>query len=158
MKGRSVEGVLRQVERWHRELNRATIESQLRGPAAANPGYERIEGTEGSQTMVRIDEIVTSAELQQEGRAMRHCDELWTLPRGTSAIFRSSRTLGAGSDRRLTIQLDVPSKSIVPARRSIQCAAPTARRTLYLGNLGNLGGIGNRFILKRCETVPHRCS
>ena len=73
MNGRTAESVLRQVERWHRELNRATIKGALAWPTCGISGYERIEGTGGSQKIVRIDEIVSSAELQQEGRAMRHC-------------------------------------------------------------------------------------
>lgn len=118
MKGRTVESVLRQVERWHRELNRETIRGALVWPTCGIPGYERTEGTEGSQKIVRIDEILTSAELQHEGGAMRHCVASYarTCARGTVAIFSLKLDSGTGFDRRLTIELDVRSKRIIQAR------------------------------------------
>ncbi|HEX4792650.1 MAG TPA: PcfJ domain-containing protein [Humisphaera sp.] len=124
MKGRSVDSILRQVERWHGELNRATFKHALIWPPCGVPGYERIEGTEGSQTIVRIDEILTSAELQHEGQAMRHCVASYarTCARGAAAIFSLKLDRGAGSERRLTIEVDVRSKRIRQARG--RCNAP----------------------------------
>jgi hypothetical protein len=118
MKGRTVESVLRQVDRWHRELNRSGIKGALTWPTCGIPGYERIEGTEGSQRIVRIDEIVTSAELQQEGRALRHCVASYsrTCARGAVAIFSLKLDSGAGFDRRLTIEVNLRSKRVIQAR------------------------------------------
>jgi hypothetical protein len=135
MKGRTVESVLRQVERWHRELNRATIKGAVAWPTCGIPGYERIEGSEGSQKIVRIDEIVTSAELQHEGRAMRHCVASYarTCARGNAAIFSLKLDSGAGFDRRLTIELDVRSKRIIQARGRFN-ALPQPLDARYLRN------------------------
>src|SRR5581483_9189978 len=47
MKGRTVASVLRQVELWHRELDRLTIESSTAWATCGVPGYERLEGSEG---------------------------------------------------------------------------------------------------------------
>jgi hypothetical protein len=118
MKGRTVASILRQVERWHHDLNRATINDSMVWPTCGIPGYERIEGTEGSQTIVRIGEIVTSADLQQEGRAMRHCVASYArfCSRGTSTIYSLKKDTGTGYDRRLTIQVDIRSNRIIQAR------------------------------------------
>jgi len=135
MKGRTAESVLRQVERWHHDLNRPTTEGMVSWPPCGIPGYERIEGTEGSQTIVRIDEILTSADLQQEGRAMRHCVASYsrTCARGTSAIYSLKQDNGMGYDRRLTIQVDVASKWIIQARGRFN-ARPLPLDERYLRN------------------------
>jgi hypothetical protein len=142
MNGRTVEGVLRQVERWHRELNRSTIKGALVWPTCGIPGYERIEGTEGSQKIVRIDEITTSAELMCEGRAMRHCVASYarTCARGASAIFSLKLDSGTGLDRRLTIELDVRSKRIVQARGRFN-ALPQPVEERYLRNWATSAGL-----------------
>jgi hypothetical protein len=142
MKGRTVESVLRQVERWHRELNRATTDSSTVWQTCGIPGYERIEGAEGSQTIVRIDEIVTSADLQQEGQAMRHCVASYarTCARGASAIYSLKQDYGTGYARRLTIQVDVLSKRIVQARGRCN-ARPLPLDERYLRNWATIAGL-----------------
>jgi hypothetical protein len=142
MKGRTVESVLRQVESWHRALNRAAIDNSTVWSTCGIPGYERIEGKEGSQTIVRIDEIVTSADLQQEGRAMRHCVASYarSCARGVSAIYSLKRDVGTGYDRRLTIQLDVVSKRIIQARGRFN-ASPLPLDERYLRNWATAAGL-----------------
>jgi hypothetical protein len=142
MTGRTVESVLRQVERWHRELNRATIKGALAWATCGIPGYERIEGTEGSEKIVRIDEIVTSAGLQQEGRVMRHCVASYarTCARGSVAIFSLTLDNGSGFDRRLTIELDVRSKRVIQARGRFN-APPQPLDERYLRNWATSAGL-----------------
>src|SRR6185437_14073376 len=103
MKGRSVQGVLHQVERWHRELNRATGRGLLAWSPCGIPGYERVEGNEGSQRIVRIEELISSADLQAEGRAMHHCVASYarTCAHGGAAIFSLRIDSGAGLERRV---------------------------------------------------------
>jgi hypothetical protein len=142
MKGRTAENILRQVERWHRELNRATCDSSMTWTTCGIPGYERVEGSEGSQTVVRIDEILTSADLQQEGRAMRHCVASYarSCAHGISAIYSLKRDDGSGYERRLTIQLDVASKRIVQARGRYN-ALPLSLDQRYLRNWATAAGL-----------------
>lgn len=142
MKGRTVESILRQVERWHRELNRATSDSSTAWMTCGVSGYERVEGSEGSQTIVRIDEILTSADLQQEGRAMRHCVASYarSCARGSSAIYSLKKDDGSGYERRLTIQLDVASKRIVQARGRYN-ALPLPLDQRYLRNWATAAGL-----------------
>jgi hypothetical protein len=117
MKGRTVESVLRQVERWHLELNRSTVDGS-KWPPCGVPGYERVEGNEGSQTIVRIDELLTAVDLQSEGRAMRHCVASYTrgCASGIWAVYSLKVDDGFGFERRLTVQVAVASKRIVQAR------------------------------------------
>lgn len=142
MKGRSVQSVLHQVERWHRELNRATGRGLVAWPPSGICGYERIEGTEGSQRIVRIEELVTSADLQQEGRAMHHCVASYarTCARGASAIFSLRIEAGAGIDRRVTIEVDVRAKRIVQVRGRFN-ALPQLIDERYLRNWATVAGL-----------------
>ena len=141
MKGRTIQSVLRQVERWHRELNYATIEGETVWPTCGISGYERIEGTEGWQTIVRIDEIVTSGELQHEGKAMRHCVASYAhMALAALRRFLLKLDNGKGSDRRLTIQLDVPSKRIIQARGRFN-ASPQPLDERYLRNWATATGL-----------------
>ena len=142
MKGRSVQSVLRQVERWHRELSRTPVRAALSWPTCGVPGFERIEGIEGSQRIVRIDEILSSADLQDEGRAMHHCVASYahTCARGNSAIFSLKIDSGAGLDRRLTIELDVRSKRIIQARGRYN-AMPQPLDERYLRNWAMVSGL-----------------
>jgi hypothetical protein len=148
MKGRTVESILRQVECWHRELNRATIHSSTAWLPCGVAGYERVEGSEGSQTIVRIDEILTSADLQQEGRAMHHCVASYarSCALGRSAIYSLKVDSGSGYERRLTIQLDVASKRIVQARGRCN-ALPLARDQRYLRNWATAAGLAVASVL-----------
>jgi hypothetical protein len=142
MKGRTVESVLRQVERWHRDLNRATTKSALAWPTCGIRGYERVEGNEGSQKIVRIDEVLTSTELLHEGRAMHHCVASYarTCSRGAVAIFSLKLDSGAGFDRRLTIELDVRSKRVIQARGRFN-ALPQPLEERYLRNWATATGL-----------------
>jgi hypothetical protein len=101
-----------------------------------------MEGTEGSQTIVRIQEIVASADLREEGRAMRHCVASYsrTCARGASAIFSLARDDGMGYERRLTIQIDVSSKRIIQARGRFN-APPRPLDERYLRNWATATGL-----------------
>ena len=118
MKGRTAESVLRQVELWHRQLNRESKGKTTGWPSCGIAGFERIEGPEGAQKIIRIDEIVTSAELLQEGRTLRHCVASYarSCAQGVVAIFSLKVDGGGGFDRRLTIEIDLRSKRVVQAR------------------------------------------
>jgi hypothetical protein len=142
MKGRTVESILRQVEGWHRELNRAAIACAASWSPCGIREYERIEGPEGSQTIVRIEEILSSAGLQQEGRAMRHCVASYarTCARGTSAIYSLRQDNGTGYDRRLTIEIDVASRRIIQARGRFN-ARPSPLDERYLRNWATVAGL-----------------
>ncbi len=142
MKGRTVESVLVRVERWHRELNRARIKGATLWPTCGIPGYERIEGTEGAQKIVRIDEIVSSAQMQDEGRAMRHCvaSYAYTCARGGAAIYSLKLDSGWGPERRLTIEVDVRQKRIVQARARFN-APPQQLDGRYLRAWATVAGL-----------------
>ena len=146
MKGRSVQSVLHQVERWHRELNVATDTGLLTWPPSGIRGYEQVEGNEGSQRIVRVEELITSTELQAEGRAMHHCVASYarTCARGASAIFSLRIESGAGFDRRVTIEVDVRAKRIVQVRGRFN-ALPQLIDEGYLRNWATVAGLSTSF-------------
>ncbi len=96
----------------------------------------------------RIDEILTSADLQQEGRTMRHCVASYVrrCAGGSCAIFSLRVDNGAGFDRRLTIEVDVRSKGVVQARGRFN-ALPGLLDSRYLRNWATTAGltIGERW-------------
>jgi len=146
MKGRSVQSVLHQVGRWHWELNGATDTGLLTWSPSGIRGYEQVEGDEGSQRFVRVEELTTSTELQAEGRAMHHCVASYarTCAHGASAIFSLRIEAGAGFDRRVTIEVDVRAKRIVQVRGRFN-AMPQLIDECYLRNWAMAAGLSISF-------------
>ncbi len=77
MKGRTADSLLRQVEAWHRELGRAgsgagSWERSGIGELDFEVGVRR-----KNLRVWRIRELLSTAELAAEGRAMRHCVALY---------------------------------------------------------------------------------
>jgi hypothetical protein len=135
MKGRSVESVLREVERWHRQLNRAVIPGAISWPTCRIAGLEMIDESEPLPLVVRIDEIVTSSGLLEEGRAMSHCVASYarSCARGASAIFSMRINRAGGFERCLTIEVDPRARQIVQARGKCNVLpSPSQQRYLAL--------------------------
>ena len=109
MKGRSLEALLRQVERWHRDLARS-------GPGAGRSwgpsGIGELDfetGVRGENLRVwRVRELLSAAELRREGSAMHHC--VATYASGCASGHSSIWTLELWSfervQKRLTIALN----------------------------------------------------
>jgi hypothetical protein len=118
MKGRTVETLLRQVQAWHRTLNRAVAPKFLAWEPSLVKGYERVEGTPGNQRLFRITELLNSDELLREGRAMHHCVASYahSCARRACAIFSLVEDQGSGVERRLTIEVTIGTRRIVQAR------------------------------------------
>jgi hypothetical protein len=114
MKGRSVASLLRQVQAWHRTLYRATDTRRLAWMPSGVREYERVEGTDATQRVFRVRELLSSAALCEEGRTMEHCVASYasSCARGRCAIF----SLTEDGARRLTIEVMLQSRAIVQAR------------------------------------------
>jgi hypothetical protein len=118
MHGRSVEGLLRQVQRWHDELGRRTATGNQHWEPSGIGGMEFQTGTEGKTLRVwRIRELLTAADLQEEGRAMRHCVATYA---GSCAAKRCSIWAlevesYAGIEKRQTVEVN-SHKVIVESR------------------------------------------
>lgn len=119
MKGRTLQSLLRQMHAWHRQLGRTSDGSTgRRWDSCGLAGFDRVEGEPGNQRRFVIVELLDSAELQAEGRVMRHCVYSYTrsCADGRCAIFSLRHDAGAGLERRATIEVVPAWKSIVQVR------------------------------------------
>jgi hypothetical protein len=76
MKGRTVPALLRRVEEWHRELHRESRKAQLEWeprPDIAAFDYTERDHEDRPIFFWTIHELTSRRELQEEGKAMRHC-------------------------------------------------------------------------------------
>ena len=98
MQGRTVDSLMRQVEAWHRTINRSAPSRNLAWAASDIAGFDRIEGEGAKQRRFAIVELTSGAELLAEGRAMSHCVGSYaqSCASGRTAIF-SLRVTGSGS-------------------------------------------------------------
>lgn len=117
MKGRSLESLLRAVERWHRELGRGRASALEWEPSGVGE-LEWETGTPGKTLRVwRIRELLSGRELHAEGRAMRHCVASYAqaCARGSCSIWTVELHAFEGVSKRLTIELS-PSGVVVQCR------------------------------------------
>lgn len=118
MNGRTVASLLRQVERWHRELGRAG--GSGRRWERSGIGELTLEtGVPGRSLRIwRIRELLSAAELLQEGRDMRNCVASYasSCGRGSCSIWTMELHSFEGVHKRLTIEVSARGV-IVGARR-----------------------------------------
>jgi hypothetical protein len=118
MKGRTMGALLRQVEQWHDRLARVRRHGQLVTWARCGiTELQRVEGVE-RQKLWRVVELLTSSELTEEGRALKHCVSSYagSCASGRTAIF-SLRLLEDQVEQRLiTLEVHRESRMLVQAR------------------------------------------
>ena len=120
MKGRSPTTLLRQVERWHRQLGKEAAHIKGEWVSSGIVGYDGIEGTKGSPSLRRwtIRELLSGSALVAEGHAMHHC--VASYARSCARRMTSIRSLQMhnheGSQRVLTVEVRLASKTICQAR------------------------------------------
>ncbi len=109
MKGRSVQSLMAQVERWHLGLGKRKAGLDLQWNKSAISNFEFIEGTPQSRNMKiwRIFELLSSKELVAESRQMKHCVSTYAQScyRGDSTIW--SMTLQTAEETRKVLTIEV---------------------------------------------------
>jgi hypothetical protein len=120
MKGRTVASILRQVEEWHKELGRETNQPSISWRHAPINEFRLVQGEEGlgNMRMWTITEILTSRALFLEGQAMRHCVATYKarcIQRQVS-IWSVQVETQRGRQRALTIEVDIPKRTICQVR------------------------------------------
>lgn len=119
VRGRTPETLLRQVERWHRQLGRHNTRSAV--TAWMSSGIRPFEfetGRNGSSLRIwTIRELLTSGELQTEGRIMQHCVASYahSCQSGRSSIWTMELHGYEGVEKRQTIEVNA-QKVIVQSR------------------------------------------
>jgi hypothetical protein len=120
MAGRTPETLLRHVEEWHGRLGRTARGSLLQWAHSPAADFELVEGRRESKTMRiwRIVELVSSSELEEEGRALGHCVATYAASchRGVSSIWSLRCETEKTSKRLLTVEVNAKSREVVQAR------------------------------------------
>jgi hypothetical protein len=132
MKGRTVASVLRQVEEWHQQLGQETSEPSLSWRRSPFKEFRLVEGSEalGNVRVWTITELLTSRALFLEGQAMRHCVATYAecCARRQASIWSMQVENQRGRHRVLTIEVDVPKRTVCQARRKCNRLPQTAER------------------------------
>lgn len=136
--GRTPQSLQRLLEAWHAELGRR----RHAGRCWTASGYgafhfcEAPQGDDGELANWRLEEILHSSELRDEGRALRHCvaSYEWRCLQGTSSIWSLRRQSGDGpAQPRYTVEVDPQTRTIVQIRGYQNCrASGQPRRILDL--------------------------
>ncbi len=120
MNGRSVDGLLKQVESWHDALARAQRSRVAQWPGMGIDEFRLREGREGSEKskLWTIRELRTSRDLATEGRKMRHCVATYarSCTSGSSSIWTMELTRNSVVDKLLTIEVRPRAGIIVQVR------------------------------------------
>ena len=123
MKGRTAPALLRRVEEWHRELHREKKRAQLEWeprPDIAPFDYTERDHEEKPILHWTIHELTTRLELQEEGKAMRHCVASYdsSCANGNTSIWSLRvRPLPEENARRvMTIEVQNSRRAIVQTR------------------------------------------
>jgi hypothetical protein len=148
MKGRTGASLLRDMNAWHGELNKAkTIQKHVYTPSGL-PGItvEKVTPQRRGPRLVEIwtiSEILTSQALLAEGKAMRHCvsSYSWKIAEGAVSIWSLTlRELGEES-RMLTIEVQNKTNQIVQVRGP-RNRMPTARESTVVSAWATKAGLG----------------
>ncbi len=115
LKGRTPGALREKVKEWHADLAQLQSLTEVEFPkSGVRPGrYEAMVG--GDVGVWTVDQILTSAALYEEGRAMRHCVATYyqQVERGSFSVWSMKLRRGDLLKRAVTIQ--------VKERRIIQC-------------------------------------
>jgi hypothetical protein len=121
MKGRTVASVLLQVEQWHKQLGQDANQPSLSWRHSLLKDFRLVEGSEalGNVRVWTITELLTSRALFLEGQAMRHCVATYTerCARRQTSIWSVQVEDRRGRHRVLTVEVDLPKRTVCQARR-----------------------------------------
>ena len=140
MRGRTAATLLAQVERWHRELGRASGAERLYFRRSGVKELALKTGKDGENTW-RIRELLSGAELVAEGRVMKHCVASYahSCAQDARRSGRWSCTRGLGAEKRQTIE--VTRDGVVVQCRGKQNRLPTPAELDVVREWARLAGL-----------------
>lgn len=119
MKGRTPQSVMRQMEEWHRRLEEQE-HPDVHWTSLGLAEYEQVDGSVELGTVRKwtVTELLSSADLVAEGRAMHHCVASYInhCLDGISSIWAMRLESGDGMTSQATIEVRPGRKLIVQAR------------------------------------------
>lgn len=125
MRGRTAQGLLAQVERWHRDLGRASGADKLYFRRSGAKELAMKAGKDGEKVW-KIRELLSGADLTAEGREMKHCVASYarSCASGRCSIWAMEFHSGLGTEKRQTIELS--RGGVIVQCRGKQNRLPTA--------------------------------
>jgi len=137
MAGRSVETLMGQVERWHRELNKAQGNKEHTSwKHVQTKDFTLKEGEEssGGHKTWTIVQLLNSKELFDEGRAMKHCVASYSgsCSAGRCSIWSLRMYTKEGGFRCVTIEMDKANQIIQVRGPRERYATPQEGRIIQL--------------------------
>jgi len=105
MRGRTAESLLRQTNEWHGKLARS---KQVKELWFRPSGVKGLETRAGKNGFWRIRELLSGAELIDEGRKMRHCVATYaqSCAAGECSIWSIERHTSDGVEKRQTVEVN----------------------------------------------------
>jgi hypothetical protein len=135
MRGRTADGLMRQVAAWHDQLGRELRAGPAQWATSGIGSLSLIEGRSDSRTKRRwtVSELLNRESLVAEGRAMRHCVATYahSCSTGRCSIWSLRCDAGEGPERMITIDVRPSTRMIVEARAKFNAKpSPQAFRIL----------------------------
>ena len=115
MKGRTLVSVLRDVERWHRDLHLIGARTTCVWPASR---IDTFQHTTRGGTSWTFEELTSNGALFEEGRMLSHCVGSYSQSciDGKTTIWSMSCNVDGKRKRALTIQVNIERSQIVQVR------------------------------------------
>ena len=144
MRRRTPETLLRQVEEWHGELGRESKGRELEWHGSEIGEFHLLEGNEESRNMKfwSIRELLSSDELIDEGRALRHCVSTYarSCHTGRSSIWSLEIEDENGRRKILTIEV-TPREKVIRQVRGRRNRLPTPKEKDLLSKWAEQEGL-----------------
>lgn len=140
--GRTVDTLITQMERWHRQLGKEKKGGNRQWEHHKEiHDFEHLEGKDENIRIWRIEELLSSAELTDEGRTMRHCVASYagSCEAGRSSIWSLSMETYDGRKRLITLEVD-KSKQICQMR-GLHNRAPDAKEKSIISRWAQKEGL-----------------
>jgi hypothetical protein len=143
IKGRTVASLVRQVVVWQKELGRDAHQPSLSWRHSRFKDFQLVEGNaeQGSMRVWTITELLTSRALFLEGRAMRHCVATYAerCARRQTSIWSMQVENQRGRHRVLTVEVDLPKRTVCQARGKCNRVPQAAERAILQRWIGEQG-------------------
>ena len=144
MRGRTPDTLLRQVEAWHGELGRESKARELEWYGSEIGEFHLLEGSEASRNMKfwSIRELLSSDELIDDGRALRHCVSTYarSCHTGRSSIWSMEIEDENGRRKILTIEVS-PREKVIRQVRGRRNRLPTPKEKDLLSRWAEQEGL-----------------
>ena len=135
MRGRTPETLLHQVEEWHSELGRESKGKELEWHRSQIGEFHLLEGSEQLHNMKfwSIRELLSSDELIDEGRVMKHCVQTYARSCYTGQASIWTMEIEDENGRRKILTIEVSPQKLIRQVRGKRNRLPTPKEKNLLG-------------------------